>query len=63
MHIHSLKSLKMALCPNSYIHIITGIMPHRRGHSGAMNIDANQMDASKIDATIYQKHNKRFLFL
>ena len=24
-------------------------MPHRRGHSDAMNIDANQWDASKID--------------
>ena len=40
----------------------TGIMPYRRGHSDAVNIDANQMDASKIDATIYQKYNKRFLF-
>ena len=39
---------------------IFGIMPYRRGHSDAMNIDANQMDASKIDATIYQLHNKRF---
>ena len=38
-------------------------MPFRRGHSDAVNIDANQMDASKIDVTIYQKHNKRFLFL
>ena len=31
-----------------------------RGHSDPVNIDANQMDASKIDATIYQKHNKRY---
>ena len=37
-----------------------GIMPYRRGHSDAVNIDANQMDVSKIDATIYQKHNKRW---
>ena len=35
-------------------------MPHRRGHSDVVNIDANQMDASIIDATIYQKHNKMF---
>ena len=38
-------------------------MPYRRGHSDTVNIDANLMDLSKIDATIDQKHNKRFLFL
>ena len=27
-----------------------GIRPYRRGHSDAVNIEANQMDASKIDA-------------
>ena len=50
---------------NPHIHSLqrTGIMPYRRGHSDAVNIDTNQMDASKIDTTIYQKHNKRFLFL
>ena len=50
---------------NPHIHSLqrTGIMPYSRGHSDAVNIDANQMDASKIDATIYQKHNKRLLFL
>ena len=46
-----------------YISSVFGIMPYRRGHSDAVNIDANQMDASKIDATVYQKRNERFLFL
>ena len=40
-----------------------GIMPYRRGHSDTVNIDANKMDMSKIDSTIYRKHSKRFLFL
>ena len=38
-------------------------MPYRRGHSDVINIDGNQMNASKIEVTIYQKHNKRLLFV
>ena len=30
-----------------------GIMPCRCGHIDTVNIDANQMDASKIEATMY----------
>ena len=54
-----LSELNISMCTflcisqNNYhsIHHQQGTMPHRRSHLDAVNIDTDQMDESKIDAT------------